>query len=150
MKLLGHVEVLFLETVFHRWTSLVAQTLKASTCNAGDPGSIPWVRTIPWRRKWQPTPVLLPGISHGQRSPIGYSPWGHKESDTTEQLPFHFLFRRYLIVVLICIYLMNGIFSYACWRPSVPLWKMFFIPLLNLTAYFFAVELYELFMYVGY
>ena len=39
-----------------------------------------------WRRKWQPTPVLLPGEFHGQRSLAGYSPWGHKESDTTEQL----------------------------------------------------------------
>ena len=38
---------------------------------------------IPWRRKWQSTPVLLPGKSHGQRSLAGYSPWGHKESDTT-------------------------------------------------------------------
>ena len=41
-----------------------------------------------WRRKWQSTPVLLPGKSHGQRSLIGYSPWGRKESDTTEQLYF--------------------------------------------------------------
>ena len=48
----------------------------------------PWVRKIPWRRKWQPTPVLLPGESHGGRSLLGYSPWGHKESDTTEQLHF--------------------------------------------------------------
>ena len=38
----------------------------------------PWVRKIPWRRKWQPTPVLLPGKSHGQRSLMGYSPWGCK------------------------------------------------------------------------
>ena len=36
------------------------------------------------RRAWQPTPVLLPGESHRQNSPGGYSPWGHKESDTTE------------------------------------------------------------------
>ena len=43
-----------------------------------------WVRKIPWRRKWQPTPVILPGEFHGQRSLAGYSPWGHKESDTTE------------------------------------------------------------------
>ena len=42
-----------------------------------------WVRKIPWRRKWQPTPVLLPGKSRGQ-SVAGPSPWGHKESDTTE------------------------------------------------------------------
>ena len=41
-----------------------------------------------WRRKWQPTPVLLPGKSHGLRSLVGYSPWGHKESDTTERLHF--------------------------------------------------------------
>ena len=44
----------------------------------------PWVGKIPWRRSWQPTPVFLPGESHGQRSLAGYSPWGHKELDTTE------------------------------------------------------------------
>ena len=43
-----------------------------------------WVRMIPWRREWQPTPVFLPGESHGQRSLAGYSPQGHKELDTTE------------------------------------------------------------------
>ena len=42
------------------------------------------------RRQWHPTPVLLPGKSHGQRSLVGYSPWGRQESDTTEQLHFHF------------------------------------------------------------
>ena len=45
---------------------------------------------LPWRRKWQPTPVLLPGKSHGLGSLVGYSPWGRKELDTTEQLHFHF------------------------------------------------------------
>ena len=40
------------------------------------------------RRKWQPTPVLLPGKFHGQRSLVGYSPWGRKELDTTERLHF--------------------------------------------------------------
>ena len=44
----------------------------------------PWVRTIPWKRKWQLAPVFLPGESHGQRSLAGYSPWGCRESDTTE------------------------------------------------------------------
>ena len=44
----------------------------------------PWVGKMPWRRKWQPTPVCFPGESHGQRSLEGYSPWGHKESDITE------------------------------------------------------------------
>ena len=46
----------------------------------------PWIGKISWRRKWQPTPVLLPGKSHGQRSLVGYSPWDGKESDMTEQL----------------------------------------------------------------
>ena len=46
----------------------------------------PWVGTIPWVRKWQPTPVFLPVEFHGQRSLVGYSPWGRKELDTTEQL----------------------------------------------------------------
>ena len=43
-----------------------------------------------WRRKWQPTPVLLPGESHGWRSLVGYSPWDRKESDMIEWLHFHF------------------------------------------------------------
>ena len=43
-----------------------------------------------WRRKWQPTPVLLSGESHGRRSLVGHSPWGHEELDTTERLHFHF------------------------------------------------------------
>ena len=43
-----------------------------------------------WRRQWHPTPVLLPGESHGQRSLVGCSPWGREESDTTERLHFHF------------------------------------------------------------
>ena len=47
-------------------------------------GFDPWVRKIPCRRKWQPTPVFLVGESHGQRSLVGYSPEGCKESDTTE------------------------------------------------------------------
>ena len=46
----------------------------------------PWVRTIPWRRKWQATPVAFPGKSCGQRSLVHYSPWGHKESGITERL----------------------------------------------------------------
>ena len=48
-------------------------------------GFDPWVRKIPWRGKWQPTLVFLPGKSHGQRSLVGYSPRGRKESDTTER-----------------------------------------------------------------
>ena len=62
--------------------------VKASAWNAGDPGSIPGLGRFPWRRKWQPTPVFLPGESHGQRSLVGYSPQGRKESDMTERLHF--------------------------------------------------------------
>ena len=47
-------------------------------------GFDPWVGKIPWRRKWQPTPLLLPRQFHGQRSLVGYSPGGCKESDMTE------------------------------------------------------------------
>ena len=50
------------------------------------PGFDPWVRKMPWSRKLQPTPVFLPGKFPGQRSLAGYSPWGLKESDTTEWL----------------------------------------------------------------
>ena len=49
-----------------------------------------------WRRKWQPTPVLLPGKSHGWRSLVGYSPWRKKQSDMTEQLHFHFSYFSFL------------------------------------------------------
>ena len=49
-------------------------------------GFDPWVRKIPWRREWLPTPVILPGEFQGQRSLIGYGPWGHKELDMTERL----------------------------------------------------------------
>ena len=52
----------------------------------------PWVRKIRWRRAWQPTPVLLPGESHEQRSLAGYSPWGHKQSDMTEWLSTHIFY----------------------------------------------------------
>ena len=64
--------------------------VKASACNAGDLGSIPGTERFPWRRKWQPTPVFLPGESHGRRSLVGYSPRDRNESDTTERLHFHF------------------------------------------------------------
>ena len=60
-----------------------------SVClQCGRPGFNPWVEKIPWRRKWHPIPVLLPGKSHEWRSVVGYSPWGRKELDTTEQLYF--------------------------------------------------------------
>ena len=62
--------------------SLVAQIVKNMQCSR--PGFDPWVGKIPWRREWQPTPVLLPGESHGQWNLAGYSPQDRKELDTTE------------------------------------------------------------------
>ena len=52
---------------------------KESACHAGDLGLIAGLGKTPWRREWLPTPVFLPGEFHGQRSLVGYSPWGHKE-----------------------------------------------------------------------
>ena len=57
---------------------------KESDCNAGDQGAIPGLGRSPGEGNGKPTPVFLPGESHGQRRLMGYSPWGHKSSDTTE------------------------------------------------------------------
>ena len=56
----------------------------ANARDSRNAGWIPGSGRFPWRRARQPTPVLLSGESHGQRSLAGYSPWGHKESDMTE------------------------------------------------------------------
>ena len=62
----------------------MALVVKNPPASAGDWGSIPGSGRFPWRRAWEPTPVLLPGESHGQRSLAGYSPRGCRESDMTE------------------------------------------------------------------
>ena len=68
----------------------MAQWGKESACNTDRRcGFDPGVGKISWRRKWQPTSVFLPGKSHGQRSLVGYRPWGHKELDVTEWLSMH-------------------------------------------------------------
>ena len=67
--------------------SLVAQSVK--NLPAGQETYVRSLGSIPWRREWQPTPVFLPGESHGQRSLVGCSPWGLKESGMTEQLIPH-------------------------------------------------------------
>ena len=59
---------------------------KEPTCQCRRCSFDPWVGKMPWRREWQPTPVSLPGESHGQRSLVGDSPWGPKEWTTTEWL----------------------------------------------------------------
>ena len=83
-KICDNLRILF-------WTSLMAQGSpdgKSLCQQCRRPYLDPWVGKIPWRRKRQPTPVFLPGKSHGQKSLVGYSPWGCKELDTTERLSF--------------------------------------------------------------
>ena len=77
--------LLLTQNIYLRRASPVAQMVKKSACNAGDPGLIPGSGGSR-RRKLQPTPVFLPGKSHGQRSLVCYSPWGCKKSNTTERL----------------------------------------------------------------
>ena len=67
-----------------RWYSICLQCRR--------PRFDPWVGKIPWRRKWQPTPVFLPGKSHGRWSLVGYCSWSRKGLDTTEWLHFHSLY----------------------------------------------------------
>ena len=67
---------------------LLVKNPPASAGDIRDTGSgwrDPWVGKIPWWRAWQPIPIFLPRVSHGQRSLAGYNPQGHKESDMTEK-----------------------------------------------------------------
>ena len=86
----------FLNPRGHQFCSFVGMIMdfpggasdKEPACQCRTPkryGFDSWIGKSPWRRAWQPTPVLLPGKSHGQRSLVGYSPWGRKESDMTDQ-----------------------------------------------------------------
>ena len=66
---------------WHNSKRFICQCRRRKSC-----GFDPWVRKIPWSRKWKPGPVFLPGQFHRQRSLVGYSPWGHTESDVTEHM----------------------------------------------------------------
>ena len=81
-------DILYIENSQNKISSLVAQLVK-NLLQCRKPGFDPWVRKIPWRRKRQPNPVFLSGEACGQRSLVGYSPWGHKELDMTEQLTLY-------------------------------------------------------------
>ena len=81
------------------WASQVMLVLNNLPANAGDLkrlGLDPWVRKILWRRKWQPTPVFLPGESYGQRSLAGYSPQGHRVGHDGSDLA-HTLTSKYFL-----------------------------------------------------
>ena len=72
------------------WRRLLRVPWTARRSNQSNLKEISAEYSLEQRRQWHPTPVLLPGKSHGRRSLVGCSPWGLEESDTTEQLPFHF------------------------------------------------------------
>ena len=85
---------------------------KESACQHRRHEFDPWVRKIPWRKKWQPTPIFLPGKSHRQRSLACCSPWGCKESDTAEQLTLpkvltDFWNKKQLLIVWSITYFLN-------------------------------------------
>ena len=106
-------------------------------------GFSPWVGKIPWRRKWQPTPVFLSGKSHGQRSLVGYSPWGCQESDTTE----------WISTQAVCVYMCFSSTIYLIYTPNsnstfIPFYgqiNSLFIqgPLRHLTGFFSLLLIWE-------
>ena len=81
------------------------------------PGFDLWVGKIPWRRKWQPTPIFLPGEFHRQSSLVGCIPWGCKKSDRTERLHFHVLFFS-LVYNLHFVKKYVDLHLYPCLMPS--------------------------------
>ena len=85
------VGVSFSMLICYKWELLRWHSGRESACQCRRCRFNPWVSKLPWRRQWQPIPIFLPEKSHGQRSLVGYSPWGHKESDMTERLGTHFL-----------------------------------------------------------
>ena len=94
-------------------TSLSGFGIRVMVASQNEFGSLPSSAIFWWRRKWQPTPVLLPGKSHGQRSLVGCSPWGCQESDTTKRLHFHFLLSGFSVRVMVTSQNEFGRFLYA-------------------------------------
>ena len=133
----SHLHSLLLHWIFHIPRNIVFFLIfpfnprgsdgKSICLQCGRPRFGRWVGKILWRRKWQPTPVLLPGESHGGRSLAGYSPRGHKESDMTEQL--HFLFNPLNVHAAILSSLKSGLFrSPNGRRLAVPTTLPWFLP----------------------
>ena len=82
-------ELSLLEVIWGLYTTPISLLVMRNLLYIYESSFLIYIRVVQ-RRQWHPTPVLLPGKSHGQRSLVGCSPWGHQESDTTEQLHFHF------------------------------------------------------------
>ena len=109
----------YLKPLPHRWLRH-----KESACQCRRHRFDPWVRKLPRRKAWQPTPVFLPGESHGQRSPAGHSPRGSEESDTTERLTLpHLLYPPFKLSRLLgpksrsSITLLQPLFR-DCWQAA--------------------------------
>ena len=91
-RFLGIESLSISQSAFNTYYHLLWQSHKESTCQCKRHKRldlIPEWGRFPWSKKWQPTPVFLPGKFHGQRSLVGYSPWGHKELDMTEHVCTH-------------------------------------------------------------
>ena len=95
---------------------------KESACSAGKPGFTPWVRKMPW--EWLPAPVFLPGEFQEQRSLVGYSPWGHKESETTEWLSLYLTSNLITLNFLKLCFALSEPWAGVCWgRNSQVPWR---------------------------
>ena len=97
-------------------------------------GFDPWVEKIPWRKKWQLTLVFLPGESHGQRSLVGYSPWGYKELDTTEATRHACISQTWLSSELLSLYhthLLNEKVKTEGQATAQQQWTLWMIPTTN-------------------
>ena len=80
---------------------------KESTCQCRRHGFDPWAGKMPWRRAWRSTAVCLPGESHGQRSPVGYSSWGCIESDMTEYAGAYCLTTSLASIIMVTVDISN-------------------------------------------
>ena len=102
----------------------MVKNLPAST---GDSRFNPWVRKIPWRRKWQPTTVFLPGKAHGQRSLVCYSPWGHRVENNfvTKQQHQQNFFKK-MNISPFGLLLTPKYMYFPLWMSCLPPWFFFF------------------------
>ena len=111
------------------WASLMVQLqricLQRRRCRRHRLG--PWVGKIPWKRKWQFTPVFFPEQSHGQRSLVGYSPKGRNESDMVEQLIAHAHVHLFRMVILLIPFSRRGFKSLVFPTQSLLLLTYIFI-----------------------